>query len=87
MVRVRVDTALRPADPAVLIMPGLKAAIRDPVVNVQARAVPPHLVMPWAKVEVVRNFGREGRDERDPGGNEDCEKRAMLSIFGRDLTS
>ncbi|CAN0024428.1 unnamed protein product, partial [Hapterophycus canaliculatus] len=46
--RVRVDSALRPQDPAVLIMPGPTAAVRDPVVDLRACAIPPHYVQPWA---------------------------------------
>lgn len=68
--RVRVDTALRPQDPAVLILPGLKEAARDPVVDLRACAVPPHFVQPWATVEVVQYAGSDGEErwENEQGG-------------------
>ena len=47
------DTALRPQDPAVLIIPGPTEAARDPVVDFRVQAVPPHYVLPWATVEMV----------------------------------
>lgn len=54
------DTALRPEDPAVLIIPGSKGQARDPVVGLRASSVPPHFVQPWATVEVVRHGGGGG---------------------------
>lgn len=53
LARVRVDTALRPQDPAVLIIPGLTEAVKDPIVDLRAYAVPPHYVMPWETIELV----------------------------------
>ncbi|CAN0152691.1 unnamed protein product, partial [Ectocarpus fasciculatus] len=70
--RVRVDTALRPQDPAVMIMPGPQAAARDPVVHLRACAVPPHFVQPWATVEVVRYGGGDGGGD----GDGECESMA-----------
>lgn len=61
--RVRVDTALRAQDPAVLIMPGPVVGARDPVVDLLACAIPPHFVQPWATVEVVRDS--DGDDAGD----------------------
>lgn len=56
MARVRVDTALRPQDPAVLIVAGVPSATaRDPVIELEACAIPSHFVQPWATVEVVRD--------------------------------
>lgn len=70
--RVRVDTALRSQDPAVLIMPGPTAATaasdRDPVVDLRACAIPPHFVQPWATIEVVRDSGGVGEEEGEEEG-------------------
>lgn len=56
MARIRIDTALRAADPAVLIMAGVPSATaRDPVVEIEVRTVPPHFIEPWATVEVIRD--------------------------------
>ncbi|CAM9442051.1 unnamed protein product [Pylaiella littoralis] len=65
--RVRVDTALRAQDPAVLIMPGPVVGARDPVVDLLACAIPPHFVQPWATVEVVRDS--DGDDAGDSRGD------------------
>ncbi|CAN0454861.1 unnamed protein product, partial [Ectocarpus sp. 8 AP-2014] len=78
--RVRVDTALRPQDPAVMIMPGPRAAARDPVVHLRACAVPPHFVQPWATVEVVRDGGGGGDGDGEPvtEGTEVGDARSAL---------
>lgn len=68
--RVRVDTALRPQAPAVLLIPGPAGPARDPVVDLRVSAIPPHFVQPWASVEVVRGGGASGGiGKRLGGGN------------------
>lgn len=76
-VRVRVDTALRPQDPAVLIISGPRGGTkRDPVIGCRACAIPPHFIQPWATVEVVRSIAvdsegmgrKEGSDRKGPAG-------------------
>ena len=64
------DTALRPKDPAVLLIPGSAGAARDPVVDLRVSAIPPHFVQPWASVEIVQDSGIcGGVGGRLEGGN------------------
>lgn len=87
--RVRVDTALRPQDPAVLIMPGPTVPARDPVVDLRACAIPPHFVQPWATIEVVRDSGSAGEDEGVVGeaDEERPSASAVLSAEAEDIAS
>lgn len=74
--RLRVDTALSPEHPAVMISPGLSLAVRDPVVELQTCAIPPHYMQPWSTVELVGT--KRGATRRvsqrygqlDPGGRD-----------------
>lgn len=80
--RVRVDTALRPKDPAVLIIAGVpRVTARDPVVQLEACAIPPHFVQPWATIDVVRDAVR---GEEGIGGSVDGEAVDAGNAFIRD---
>ncbi|CAM9845807.1 unnamed protein product [Choristocarpus tenellus] len=53
LVRVHIDTALQPQDPAVFMLSTTKGpVVEDPVVDLSISSVPPHFLQPWAAVEI-----------------------------------